>query len=223
MQVLVLLFQVCNTASMRNGKCKLCLHEKPLCKSHLIPRAVYLLCRAQKATNPNPMMVTHKLAMQTSRQFQDYLLCFECEQLLRARGEDWVIPQLAKSADIFPLGQALRASPHLFDEPDVTAYALAGHPTIRPADLVHFAMGIFWKAAVHAWLPARKKSFVSLGEYEDKVREFLLGKAGFPANMALSLAVLPMPVVLIAFQFPFETLARPEDRTFHLYVSGVNF
>ena len=168
-------------------------------------------------------MVTHKLALQTSRHLQDYLLCFECEQLLRAKGEDWVIPQLARYGDVFPLGETLKASQYLFGEPDVAAYALEGHPTVRAADLVHFAMGIFWKASVHNWLAVRKKSFISLGTHQEPIRKFLLSEQGFPADMALSLAVLPKPVALIGFQFPYETLPRPEDRTFHLYISGVNF
>jgi hypothetical protein len=119
---------------MKKGKCKLCLLEKRLCRSHLIPRAVYALCRAQKAPNPNPMMVTHKLALQTSRQAQWPLLCFECEQLLREKGEDWVLPQLAQYGDIFPFGETLKASPYFFIEPDVAAYALDGHPTLRADD-----------------------------------------------------------------------------------------
>jgi len=32
-----------------------------------------------------------------------------------------------------------------------------------------------------------------------------------------------MPVALIAFHLPYETLPWPEDRTFHLYISGINF
>ena len=168
-------------------------------------------------------MVTHKLALQTSRHLQDYLLCFECEQLLRAKGEDWVIPQLARDGDAFPLGDTLKSSQHLFDEPDVVAYALEGHPTIRATDLVHFAMGIFWKSSVHNWLAEKKKSFISLGTRQESIRKFLLGEQGFPSDMALSIAVLPKPVALIGFHFPYETLPRPEDRTFHLYISGINF
>jgi hypothetical protein len=33
--------------------------------------------------------------MQASRQTETRLLCFECEQLFREKGENWVIPQLA--------------------------------------------------------------------------------------------------------------------------------
>jgi hypothetical protein len=208
---------------MQKRICKLCMIERPLCRSHLMPRAAYALCRAQKARNPNPLMVTHNLVLQTSRHLQDHLLCLECEQLLRKKGEDWVIPQLARVGDVFPLAETLKASPHLFNEPDVAAYALEGHPTIAVGCLIHFAMGIFWKAAVHNWLRRKKKSFITLGEYQEPVRKFLLGQEQFPNDMALSLSVLRMPVKMVGFQFPYETVERPEDRTFHLYISGMNF
>jgi len=157
---------------MKKGKCKLCLLEKRLCRSHLIPRAVYALCRAQKAPNPNPMMVTHKLALQTSRQAQWPLLCFECEQLLREKGEDWVLPQLAQYGDIFPFGETLKASPYLFIEPDVAAYALDGHPTLRADDLVHFAMGIFWKGSVHSWVGKGAEPWLNLRDHRVSQKTF---------------------------------------------------
>jgi hypothetical protein len=168
-------------------------------------------------------MVTHKFAMQTSRQAQAPLLCFDCEQILREDGEDWVLPRLAKYGGEFQLGKSLKAAQAAFSEPNLMAYALAGIPSIRVDALIHFAMGIFWKASIHSWMTQVKKPSISLGSYDEELRSFLLGTQDFPSQMALCLNVLPMPVKLISFHFPFETQARPEDRTFHLYVPGLNF
>jgi len=169
------------------------------------------------------MMVTHALALQTSRQAQLPLLCFSCEQLLRERGEDWVTTQLAQYGNVFPLGEELKTLPSIVNEPDLAAYELATSPTIRANDLTHFAMGIFWKASVHTWVRANTKPFISLSPYEEPIRKFLLGEQDFPAHIALSLVVLPMPVELIGFHFPFETASRTDDRTYHLYVPGLSF
>jgi hypothetical protein len=115
----------------------------------------------------------------------------------------------------------LKASQPHYSDPEVTSYLLEGHPTVRPADLVHFAMGIFWKASAHGWRAG--KPFILLRGYEEGVRKFLRGEGGFPADMALVLGILPMPVTLIGFQFPFATKGDTDDRTFHLYVPGLNF
>jgi hypothetical protein len=206
---------------MELGICKLCLKQRPLCKSHLIPKGVYALCRARTSKNPNPLLITHKLSMQTSRQLKTPLLCFDCEQLLRAKGEDWVIPQLAHIGGPFPLGDTLAASAPLFAERDVIAYLLQTIPNVRLNELVHFAMAIFWKASVHSWVEKPGKPWLLLGPHGEDLRKFILGKAVFPAEMALSLTVLPNPVALISFHYPYKTIGP--DPTCHLYVSGLNF
>ena len=205
---------------MQIATCKLCLRNRPLCKSHLIPRAVYALCRAQKARNPNPYLVTHKFAMQSSRHMQVPLLCNDCEQLLRASGEDWLIPELARLGQAFPLFEKLRTAIPLYNEPDFVAYLLANVPTIRVPHLIHCITGIFWKASVHAWRKGPAKPWISLGAHSDLLRQFLLGEAGFPQDMSLSIIVVPPPSTLIGFHPPYQT--KGPDPIFHLYLCGIN-
>jgi hypothetical protein len=202
-------------------QCPLCLKVKAVVKSHLIPKGVYALCRATKAKNPNPFLITNTFSMQTSRQLKAELLCFDCEQQLRAQGEDWVIPRLAHFGGPFLFGDALKnSSPH-FTEPDFIAYLLETIPAVRVPDLIHFAMAIFWKAAVHSWVKEPGEPWLSLGPYAESVRKFVLGEAKFPQEMALSLTVLPNPVALISFHYPYET--TDANRTCHLYISGLNY
>ncbi len=206
---------------MPTGICKLCLKEKKLCRSHLVPGAVYALCRAEGTENPNPMIVTHEFETQTSRQMQIPLLCFDCEQLLRERGEDWVIPQLARLGGPFLLGDRLERSVVLHGEPDFDTYLLNAIPEIRAPELTHFAMGIFWKASVHPWKVGTNEPRIDLGRYGELVRLLLLGEGEFPADMALSLTILPSPVTMIAFHPPYTTVGP--DPTFHLYLCGLNY
>jgi hypothetical protein len=207
---------------MERGKCRLCLGTDMLQRSHLIPRAVYALCRAPKSRNPNPLMVTPKFAMQTSRQLQFPLLCFACEQLLRKKGEDWVNPRLASFGGAFPLGSLLSHHTPEMSDPDLAAYALSRAPEISVASLIHFAMGIFWKASVHSWARKSAAPWIDLGTYGEAIRRYLLGISAFPDNVVLSAIFLPMPVKLITFYFPFET-AGPSPRTYQLYVPGLQF
>lgn len=76
--------------NMTNGICKLCLEPKPLIRSHLMPRALYDLCRAPDS---EPVFVSSELMVQTSRQTQDHLLCEGCDTSLSTNGEDWLFAE----------------------------------------------------------------------------------------------------------------------------------
>jgi hypothetical protein len=183
---------------------------------------VYALCRAAGAPNPNPFLVTQEFVMQTSRQVRAHLLCFECEQLLRERGEDWVIPQLAKYGGEFPLAAALADATPCVSESDLSAYVLSGIPGIRVDDLIHFAMGIFWKSSVHPWSGKDTEPWIDLGPSCDNIRLFLRGEMPLSDDVVLTATILPPPVKLITFHLPFETVGL-QGRAFQLYVSGLQF
>lgn len=204
------------------GSCKLCQQRKRLLLSHLIPKAVYALCRAAGAPNPNPFLVTQEFVMQTSRQVRDHLLCFDCEQLLREKGEDWVIPRLAKYGGEFPLAAALADVTPCVAEPDLSAYVLIGVPAVRVDELIHFAMGIFWKSSVHPWSSKATEPWIDLGLYGEKIRRFLLDQLALPDDVVLTAAVLPPPVKLMTFHLPFETEGL-QGRAFQLYMAGIQF
>jgi hypothetical protein len=76
---------------MPQGTCRLCRKTSDLQDSHLVPKAFYKLARAAGDKNPNPIVVTPKLQIKTSKQVSDYLLCRECEVRFNRGGEQWVI------------------------------------------------------------------------------------------------------------------------------------
>ncbi len=133
---------------MQQGKCRLCLEEKQLIRSHLLPRSVYDYFRA---AGSDPIILSEKLIIQSSRQLQDYLLCAECDNLLSKRGESWVLPLLAKIDGTFPLSDIIHEQAPDIDEPDVRVYLASKNPKIDINKLAHFGLGIFWKASVHSW------------------------------------------------------------------------
>jgi len=152
------------------GKCPLCLAQKTLIRSHLAPAALYKLCRTPES---EPVIVTPNVVMQSSRQWQDYLLCGECDNLLSQEGESWVLPLLAKSDGSFPFYDMLVKCPPDVVEGDSALFAAAKNPDIDVAKLTHFAMGIFWKASVHSWSKEKTDPPVDLGKYGERVRRFL--------------------------------------------------
>ena len=184
-----------------------------------MPKALYSLCRADDAPNPNPVMVTDKLAMQTSRQTTHRLLCTRCEQLLSERGENWTIPQLASYGGRFPFGETLKKLKPLDTLPGDLAYSLEAVGEVHADDLTHFAMGIFWKSSVHSWDKRRTEPLISLGKHEENVRRFVAGEGPFPSDIALTVMVQPMPVKQISFVFP----ATTDGSVSQFYVPGIQF
>lgn len=90
--------------------CKLCLKRRPLQLSHLLPQGV-----SKRLSNPSgpikdPILVTAKVTMSTSKQVRDHLLCSKCERLFDRNGENYVLRQMNDRGK-FPLLDRLRISP----------------------------------------------------------------------------------------------------------------
>jgi hypothetical protein len=205
-------------------KCPLCRLTKPIVKSHLIPHAMWKRCRAPDS---EPILLTEEKMVQTSKEVTAYLLCTDCEGLLNREGEHWLLPKLAFIDGRFPLMDILNSSSPLLQEPDLTVYAGSTNRRIEVGKLVHFALGVFWKASTHDWHIAHGTSLIGLGEYAERLRAFLKSEAAYPSDIVLSLTVLPPPKTLLGFYLPLETepLAGFQEhfKLFQFYVCGVLF
>jgi hypothetical protein len=158
--------------------------------------------------------------MESSRQVQYALLCKPCEDVLNEGGENWVVPLFARYDGVFNFYDLLTNL-----TPDATfegfdGYATAQNPDIKADKLIHFALGVFWKAAVHSWEGGKRQPLIELGRYREQVGTFLRGDTGFPEHMALVIGVTRPPVKEIAFLAPFRTIERAYHR-FYFYTSGI--
>ncbi len=201
------------------GKCPLCLENKELVSSHLIPRAMYDYCRA---TDSEPVLITTEVMMQTSRQVQHRLLCQGCEDVLNGGGERWLLPLLATIDKKFPLLDIIEKVPPDIIDGELRGYAVSHNPEIEVDKLIHFAMGVFWKASVHSWRGDRKEPLIELGPYGEKVRMFLHGETPFPEHMGLVLGVLPREKAMISFNQPYRGSAEG-CHNFLFYIPGILF
>ena len=200
------------------GKCPLCQEQKTLIRSHLAPAALYKLCRTLES---EPVVVTANVVLQSSRQWEDHLLCEKCDNSFSQEGESWVLPLLAKPDGSFPFYDILvRCAPNVV-EGDTALYAAAENPDIDVAKLTHFAMGIFWKASVHSWSGQKTEPLVDLGKYGEGVRRFLRAERCFPEYMALLVVVSPPPLNP-TFNMPYRGSAKEFDN-FLFHVPGINF
>jgi hypothetical protein len=197
--------------------CKLYLEQKPLCKSHLIPRAAYQYCCP---LGGNPIVANAKLVIESSRQIQFPLLCRPCEHALNDGGENWVIPLFAKYDGTFGFFDLLKQIPPDVTEDGFDGYATTKNAAIAGDKLIHFALGIFWKAAVHSWEGGKTGPLIDLDKYREHVRMYLRGESSFPERMALSIGVIRPPVTEVAFLAPFRTQEAAFHR-FYFYTSGI--
>src|SRR6266566_1683964 len=136
--------------SMPQGQCKLCLQDKNLRDSHLLPRALYKMTRDPARNPPDPIVITSKITVRTSKQVKDYLLCQDCEHLFNKNGEHWVMQQVYNGKD-FPLFDRLKLALHVYADPILQAYSGTA-VGIDTGKLAYFALSVLWRASVHKWV-----------------------------------------------------------------------
>jgi hypothetical protein len=205
---------------VRSGECPLCLLERALVRSHLIPQAIYDYFRSRDGASP--VRVGNGVIMHTDRQIQDYLLCSGCEHILNEGGEKWVNPKLATMEKTFPLYDLLMNSDAAFADVNGGIYYAAANPKLSVEKLTHFALGIFWKAGVHSWSGTTKEPMIDLGQYAATIRTWLRRETGFPKDVTLTITFSKPETALIVLQQPVEIKGVPWRR-YRFYVPGVMF
>jgi len=204
---------------MRIQKCPMCLDTKNVVSSHLVPGALYKECRLPGG---HPIVFSSKLVYESSRQMQSPLLCEVCEDVLNKGGENWMMPLFAKADGSFGFHDLLTSRPPSYVVDDARVYLTAQNPQIDPDKIIHFAMGVFWKAAVHAWIPGEKESLIDLGEFAEPIRAYLKGGTLFPRETALTIGVLPTPVKHLAITAPYRG-SNAKIKNFLFYAVGIEF
>ena len=173
------------------GRCKLCLKDMvDLQDSHFLPAGIYRIIRDAKEDNPNPLEITEKTAVQTSRQVTAWLLCRCCEQRLSKNGEDWVLRNCLRSNSRFSLASILA-----LQTPDVSLattptrlYYASKIPKIDVSALAYFAASIFWRGSIHCWNDNGSIP-VKLGPFQEQFRKYLMGESTFPKDCSLWVVV----------------------------------
>jgi hypothetical protein len=119
-------------------------------------------------------------------------------------GEAWTIPLLPSVDGPFPLLDRVRAIPALYTDDEREVYATLPNPEIDAGKLMHFALGMFWKASVHSWKSSSDTPHIDLGPYREFLRRYLLGEEALPDDVALVVSLDNAPVRLIGFVSPYK-------------------
>jgi hypothetical protein len=124
--------------------------------------------------------MTPKLVKATPRQLWAHLLCETCEGQLNDRGEKPVLALFNGANDDFPLLNRMNLALPLKVEPTVITFS-GEAMGIDTESLAYYALSVLWKGSVHKWTTLKgQNSSVDLGKYQEPIRRYLLGEAGFP-------------------------------------------
>jgi hypothetical protein len=204
------------------GRCALCLQPgQVLQDSHLIPRAVYELCRTPGLKNSHPVVVTREVVLQAPHQISDYLLCRKCEERFNSRGENWVLARLARDG-VSPLYDALSRLQPVTTYGGDALYATLNCADIDTEKLVYFAMSVFWKASVRSWTHLRAEIGIRLGKYEEPLRKWLMDEDSFPRNMVIMICIPPTSKAFAGTYGPRGWKNLPYH-VYRFYVPGIEF
>lgn len=158
--------------------CRLCLEERELQESHVIPKWAYKRARDERFTNPNPIIVSDGVAVQHSKQVKEFMLCVECEHKF-GRRENYVAGITYQRDERAPL---LDLVGNVVLEHERARLALPGQ--LNLADLVYFGASVVWRASISRQIPN-----CGLGEkYEEQFRSFLNDEAPFAEGAACCVA-----------------------------------
>lgn len=201
------------------------MEPKELRDSHLLPAALYKLVRDPSDKNPDPIVVTPKIASKTSKQVSDYLLCGDCEALFNNGGEAWVVRNCSQNTQEFPIQDAVRAAAPIEQGADFFAYRATEIPAVDIGKLTYFGISVFWRAGVHQFRPVNGQlpDKLSLGPYEEPLRLFLLGKGAFPDHIVLIISVSLDRDHQEFCTFPFLRNHDSRMRQYKFHTFGITF
>ena len=148
-------------------QCALCLKNKPLMSSHLLPASIYKKIKTYDGTSSKILSITDDAAVYSDLQIQKLLLCHDCEELLNTSGEKQVCKDLARSENEFQLLSWFR------NEKQQCIYASPENNEYNSFQYLYFALSVFWRASVTSW--KNNYSFCEgLMGAEERIRQYLL-------------------------------------------------
>lgn len=167
------------------GQCRLCLKERPLHESHLMPRALYAHGR-RKIT-----FATRSLSGSNPKEIKANLLCLDCEQRFNGYGESEVLKWLApKSIRRFPLHDRLRVACPCEDFPTLSVFKCRD-VGVDAAKFTYFTLSVVWRMTIHDWVGFDDRVLPrwNLGTFGEQLRGFLVGDEAFPPDTAVFVIV----------------------------------
>lgn len=176
------------------GSCALCGpdidEQRPLRNSHFLIKSAYKYFNATKAENTKLLLAKEgKKIFSLGNQVTQYLLCDDCEQLMRNEGEDYASVALLKidveknlppplfltlHQSLLSIWNTFRSGP-VYGPNLILSVGSGLLQSIESLKLYHYALGFFWKGTLKGW-PSCPPMPVD-PELIEEMRRFLNGGA----------------------------------------------
>lgn len=207
---------------MSKQTCGLCLEEKDLKNSHLMPKALYKIIRNAFDGNDIVLSQQHTLSsLYSNYQETAKFLCEECEQKFSHHGENKVIPECYQGNDNFLLLEKLSKATPIFESNNEKWFNPYTSNFSNINEYLYFALSIIWRSS--AWPKAQNSNQKSLGTtYQEMFRQYLLGQQSFPKNVYVGIYVDTDIDLLPMINFPIST--KKIGYHHHIfYIPGIKF
>jgi len=206
--------------------CSLCLKEKTLKDSHLIPKSIYKAVRnlyPQSSGGITFGSTKTNSINYTDKQIKQHLLCFDCEQRFSKYGENHVTPDCFRNKSQFNLLDKLNNIPSNLITNEHDWYVPEDNSDIISEAYLYFGASIFWRASAGKWSDGIENYHNALGnKYQEELRKYLLGTTNFPSNIFLAVYVDTDSEVIPLVQFP--TVSKKNGYHHHIfYIPGIKF
>jgi hypothetical protein len=203
------------------GRCRLCLEEKELQFSHLLPRALYrLVGSASDQAHPDTVQITINGRKKSSEQARRHILCARCEERFNSKGERWVLRNCYRGKGRFRLRTEVRSRKPLESELGIEAYPASEEEV---ECLVYFCLSVVWRASLCDW-PHRGQTYesIDLGPYQEEIRRFLNDEGEIPKGVALTIILSQLGKPVLAFSFPVSYRVEA-CRCHRFHIPGISF
>src|SRR6266404_2162375 len=203
------------------GKCCLCLEQRELQRSHLLPKALYrLIGSGTNPDHPDTVQLSSRGIKKSSEQVWRHLLCVECEDRLNKNGEKWVLHNCYRGRGIFRLRAELMTRPNLSPGAKIEIYSAAAEEMTK---LAYFCTSVVWRASLCDWVcRGEKYERIDLGPYQEKIRKYIRGEASVPDRVALEIELSGLPHPKLAMNLPLTSRAE-SSHCYSFHIPGMTF
>ena len=197
--------------------CALCQEHHELCRSHLLPHALY-----QLGAGPH-VSFSASSALLTSTEVRLHLLCSYCEDRFNKRGEDWVLRNIVRSNTEFGLWEKLQAARKAQTGGNVL-YTAADASQVDTVAIEYFAASILWRSSAAEWPRHDGPLRIELGRYAEELRKFLyVDGTPFPDDIILLVTVAEPPHWELGSTFPEQGRTSEGKRCVEFLIPGIRF
>ena len=209
------------------ARCGLCLQDRVLRRSHLMPKSLYRVLRSARPGAGKDLVLSSMeegSSVYTDNQVVTPFLCDACEGILSSRGEQTVCRECYRGHGKFTLRDKVRKATDSFAVGDVRWINPIRDSTNLNSDAyLHFGASVIWRASAGKWPESIGRARGALGrKYQEELRRYLLGETGFPSKIYLGVFVDGDEDIMPIMAFPTHT--RYSGHYGHdFYIPGVKF